>query len=185
MSRRSGCSGHSRERWSRPGGRRWLWCSYFTFFCNKEEMKPLAVFIVTRSRAASSGSQRYRCMHCQRKYTSEPKAQGYRGSMRKRALEMYVDGGNLRRIARHLKVAPQTVANWATYRAEALPEAPLPGEVREAEMDEMFTFIGGKKTKSTSSRKLIAKLAVFWVGRLSGFVLKKTFSKLKILYELQ
>jgi hypothetical protein len=31
--------------------------------------------------------------------------------------------------------------------AEALPHAPLPNEVQEAELDEMFTFIGDKKTK--------------------------------------
>jgi len=91
-------------------------------------------------------------MHCQRKYTPEPKVQGYPESMRKRALEMYVDGGNLRRIARHLKVAPQTVAYWVTDVAKALPDAPLPNEVKEAEMDEIFTFIGDKKTKSTFSR---------------------------------
>ena len=54
-----------------------------------------------------------------------------------------------RRIARHLKVAPQTVAYWVTDVAEALPKAPLLSEVKEAEMDEMFTFIGDKKTKST------------------------------------
>jgi hypothetical protein len=59
---------------------------------------------------------------------------------------------NLRKIARHLKVAPQTVALWVTDRAEALPLAPMPAEVQEAEMDEMFTFIGDKKTESTFSR---------------------------------
>lgn len=64
---------------------------------------------------------------------------------------MYVDGGNLRRIARHLKVAPQTVAYWVTNLAEALPNAPMPEEVKEAEMDELFTFIGDKKTESTFS----------------------------------
>lgn len=62
---------------------------------------------------------------------------------------MYVDGGNLRRIARHLKVAPQTVAYWVTDLAEALPTVPMPSEVKEAEMDELFTFIGDKKTEST------------------------------------
>jgi len=98
-----------------------------------------------------AGSQRYRCMHCHRKYTPEPKHQGYPESMHKRALEMYVDGGNLRRIARHLKVAPQTIAYWVTDLAEALPNAPVPNEVKEAEMDEMFTFIGDKKTESTFS----------------------------------
>jgi len=33
--------------------------------------------------------------------------------------------------------------------AEALPNAPVPTEVKEAEMDELFTFIGDKKTEST------------------------------------
>ena len=62
---------------------------------------------------------------------------------------MYVDGGNLRRIARHLKISPQTVSLWVTDLAEALPNAPVPAEVKEAEMDEIFTFIGDKKTEST------------------------------------
>ena len=87
-------------------------------------------------------------MHCERKYTPEPKPHGYPKRMRKQAAEMYVDGGNIRRIARHLKVAPQTVAFWVSDVAEALPQAPMPEEVREAEMDEIFTFIGDKKTKS-------------------------------------
>jgi hypothetical protein len=68
--------------------------------------------------------------------------------MRKRAMEMYVTGNNLRKIARHLKVAQQTVAYWVTDLAEAFPNVPLPKEVKETEMDEMFTFIGDKKTKS-------------------------------------
>jgi hypothetical protein len=84
-------------------------------------------------------------MHCMRKYTPEPKKQGYPDSLRKQAMEMYVDGGNLRRIARHLKVAPQTIAYWVTELAEALPSTPMPEEVKEAEMDELFTFIGDKK----------------------------------------
>lgn len=88
-------------------------------------------------------------MHCQRKYTPDPKPHGYPESLRKRAAEMYVDGGNLRRIARQLKVSPQTVSLWVTDRAEALPNAPVPEEVKDAEMDEIFTFIGDKKTEST------------------------------------
>jgi hypothetical protein len=39
-----------------------------------------------------------------------------------------------------------------TEVAKALPNAPMPNEVKEAEMDELFTFIGNKKTKSTLSR---------------------------------
>ena len=91
-------------------------------------------------------------MHCNRKYTPEPKKQGYPESVRKRAIEMYVDGGNLRRIARHLKIAPQTLAYWVTEVAEAMPNAPMPNEVKEAERDELFTFMGDKKIGSIFSR---------------------------------
>jgi hypothetical protein len=70
--------------------------------------------------------------------------------MHKLATEMYVDGGNIRRIARHLKVAPQMIAFWATDLVEALPNTSILEEIQEAEMDEIFTFIGTKKTKPTS-----------------------------------
>ena len=54
---------------------------------------------------------------------------------------MYVNGGNLRRIARHLKVSPQTISLWVTDVAEALPISLISEEVKEAEMDEIFTFM--------------------------------------------
>ena len=88
-------------------------------------------------------------MHCQWKYTPNPKHHGYPESLRKRAAEMYVDGGNVRRIGRHLKVSLQTISLWVSDRAEALQNAPVPTEVTDAEMDELFIFIGDKKTQST------------------------------------
>ncbi|HSK86856.1 MAG TPA: helix-turn-helix domain-containing protein [Anaerolineales bacterium] len=88
-------------------------------------------------------------MHCNRKYTPEPKTQGYPETRRKQAVEMYVDGMNLRKIARHLKVHHRTVSLWVVDRAETLPNAPMPHDVKDAEMDELYTFIGDKKTKST------------------------------------
>jgi transposase-like protein len=56
---------------------------------------------------------------------------------------------NLRRIGRHLGVHHQTVANWVNEHAEQLPDSPVPEKVENAEMDELFTFIGDKKTRST------------------------------------
>jgi transposase-like protein len=64
---------------------------------------------------------------------------------------MYVDGGNFRRIARHLGVHHQSVINWVNDHVENLPETPVPKEVEVVEMDELYTFIGQKKTESTSS----------------------------------
>jgi transposase-like protein len=99
-----------------------------------------------------SGSQRYRCMHCGYKYTPEPKQHGYPDEVRKQALQYYVDGMNLRRIVRHLGIHHRTVSLWVKASSASLPEAPVPKEVKTAEMDELFTFIGNKKTGSTSSR---------------------------------
>ncbi len=84
-------------------------------------------------------------MHCKCKYTPEPKPRGYPEDMRKQALQLYVDGMNLRRIGRHLGIHHGTVSSWVQAHAASLPEAPLPEEVKEAEMDELFTFIGNKK----------------------------------------
>ncbi len=66
--------------------------------------------------------------------------------MRKQAVQMYVDGMNLRRIARHFGIHHRTVSLWVQASAASLPEAPVPKEVKTAEMDELFTFIGNKKT---------------------------------------
>ena len=70
--------------------------------------------------------------------------------MRRQALQLYVDGTNLRRIARTLGIHHRTVSLWVKASAFSSPNAPLPKEVKTAEMDELFTFIGDKKTGSTS-----------------------------------
>jgi hypothetical protein len=72
--------------------------------------------------------------------------------MRQQALQLYGDGLNLRGIGRHLGIHHRTVSLWVKAHAAHLPEAPVPAEVEVPEMDELFTFIGHKKTGSTSSR---------------------------------
>jgi transposase-like protein len=97
-----------------------------------------------------AGSQRYRCYVCHTSYTPEKKVAGYGKAIRQKAIQLYVDGMNLRRIGRQLGINPQTVANWVKRYAETLPAAPVPAQVQKAEMDELFTFIGKKKTGFTS-----------------------------------
>ncbi len=94
-------------------------------------------------------SQRYECQHCQKKYTPNPKARGYPKSLRKLALKMYLEGINFRRIGRLLNVHHKSVINWVNAYAESLPDAPVPEKTEDVEMDELFTFIGSKKTEST------------------------------------
>jgi len=100
----------------------------------------------------TAGSQRYRCYGCGCSYTPDKKVQGYGSAFRQKALKMYIDGSGLRRTGRQLGVHHQTVANWAKAQAEQLPNAPVPAEVKTAEFDEMFTYIGDKKTASISLR---------------------------------
>ena len=88
-------------------------------------------------------------MFCGSKYTPEKKAQGYDAKIRKQAIRMYVDGMNLRKVGRHLGVHHTTVSAWVKEYVRGLPEAPQPKKIKTAEMDELFTFMGKKKTKST------------------------------------
>ena len=99
-----------------------------------------------------AGSQLYKCKVCQRKYTAEPKLNGYDKDTRRRAIRLLLDGHSQRQAARHAGVSHGTVANWFKQYADGLPER-LPGTgspVDVAEQDEMFTFIGQKKSKPSS-----------------------------------
>ena len=97
-----------------------------------------------------SGTQRYLCKKCRRVYTPEAKYHGYDARIRQQAIEMYVDGTNLRRIARFLRVNHQTVANWVNAYVARLPPAPVPAKPEVIELDELFTFVGAKKNMPTS-----------------------------------
>lgn len=95
-------------------------------------------------------SQRYRCRKCGARYTPECKEHGHDKELRLLAIRMYADGLNFRQIGRHLKISHSSVMNWVKAHAAQLPEAPVPEEAYTVEMDELYTFIGEKKTGSTS-----------------------------------
>lgn len=58
-----------------------------------------------------SGSQRYKCNLCQKRYTPEP-SQMYSDAMRRKAVRLYADGLGVRQIGRRLGVDHVTVMNW-------------------------------------------------------------------------
>ncbi len=99
----------------------------------------------------SAGSQLYKCKSCNRKYTPEPKQHGYSKSTREQAIRLTLDGNSQRQAARHVGVSHGSVANWFREYADGLPnDLPVPdSQVEVAEQDELFTFVGHKKTKST------------------------------------
>ena len=92
-----------------------------------------------------------RCQACGYRYTPTPKPGGYAPDLRTQALKMYVDGLNFRRIGRLLGVHHQTVINWVNAAADRLPETPpAPTTSETVELDELYTFVGQKKTGSMS-----------------------------------
>lgn len=101
-----------------------------------------------------TGSQRLQCQSCRRQYTPAPNPLGYDDQTREAALKLYLEGNGLRRIGRLLSVNHQTVANWVTAAHARLP-AEQPAETTGTlEMDELFTFVGAKKSPRLSSRSL-------------------------------
>lgn len=106
----------------------------------------------TKSGHTRTGSQRYKCRGCQRIYTPDPKPLGYPDQTRREAVRLYLEGTNFRRIGRILSVNHQSVVNWVNAYHAGLPAAePSVAAPETLEMDELFTFVGSKKGKPTSS----------------------------------
>ena len=103
-----------------------------------------------------TGSQRLQCQSCRRQYTPRPNPLGYDEKTREAALKLYLEGNGLRRIGRLLGVNHQSVANWVNAAHSRLPAQAEPAAVPEQpetlEVDELFTFVGSKKARRSSSR---------------------------------
>jgi transposase-like protein len=61
-----------------------------------------------------AGSPRYKCQACQGRYTPKPNHHGDADEVRQRAVRMYLDGLNFRRIGRLLGVHHTSVRHWVT-----------------------------------------------------------------------
>ncbi len=93
------------------------------------------------------GSQRFQCRECSRHYTPQPAVNGYPEEVRRRAVALYVEGINFRRIGRILNVNHQSAANWVnSYHASLPPEPPAPAASATVEVDELWTFVAQKKS---------------------------------------
>jgi transposase-like protein len=108
-----------------------------------------------------TGSQRLQCQACRRQYTPEPLPLGYNDQTREQAIKLYLEGNGLRRIGRLLSVNHQSVANWVTSAHAHLRAREVspsnPETVGTLEMDELFTFVGTKKSLRISSHSSSGK----------------------------
>ena len=102
-----------------------------------------------------TGTQRVQCQSCRRQYTPAPNPLGYDDKTRGAALKLYLEGNGFRRIGRLLSVNHQSVANWVNSAHARLRagkgDAHAAGAAGTLEMDELFTFVGSKKSPRISS----------------------------------
>lgn len=112
------------------------------------------------------GKQRYRCNKCGCNFIE--------GDLRikeelivKRALAviLYSLGKASFNMLGHIfGVSRSLTFRWIKQEAAALPEPEVPGNIKEMEFDEMWHFIGSKKTKPGSSKRWIVAQGEPWLG---------------------
>ena len=91
--------------------------------------------------------QRYRCKGCKYNYTVEVRRNEYPKSMKKKALQLYLEGLGFRSIGRFLEVSNVTVLNWIRSFGQEIKSLHSEScKIEMVELDEMHSYIGNKKT---------------------------------------
>ena len=117
------------------------------------------------------GRQRYRCKSCAFQFTRII-ARGQPASEKATAVLLYTLGLSLNCIARIFKVSTPAVLRWVRLFAEKTYEKPEPAEAVIVELDEMWHFLGSKKT-NFGSGKLIVAVPVGSLTGNAGVVIKR------------
>ena len=91
--------------------------------------------------------QRFRCKDCKYNYTVEKRSNEYPKSLRKKALQLYLEGLGFRSIGRFLEVSNVTILNWIKSFGEEVQGLHSDSkEIKVVEVDEMHSYIMNKKT---------------------------------------
>jgi len=91
--------------------------------------------------------QRYKCKECNYNYTVKRRSYDYPSSVKKKALQLYLEGLGFRSIGRILDVSNVSVLNWIrSFGNEVASLQPASKEIKFVEVDEMYSYIGDKKT---------------------------------------
>ena len=94
----------------------------------------------------ANNRQRYQCLSCGYNFTVEKKSTAKSSTMKRQALELYLEGLGFRSIGRFLNVSHVSVQKWIKKYGQELEEIKSEDEISIVELDEMHTYIGNKKT---------------------------------------
>ena len=111
------------------------------------------------------GRQRYLCHGC--KYRHTVPHRGKSPTLKRQALELYLEGLGFRSIGRLLKCSHVAVYTWIKACGESIDTLRSAAGVTVIEMDELHTYIGAKKTPAGSGWLWIAmqnnSSTAYWV----------------------
>jgi transposase-like protein len=101
---------------------------------------------------SQKGKQKYHCKDCDAYGTLNPSV-AYPPERKAEILQAYHERSSLRGLERTFGVARQTVAKWLRQEDEQLPALPR-SDIAQAddvlELDELWSFVGSKKTNAGS-----------------------------------
>lgn len=103
--------------------------------------------------------QRYRCKACGYNFVlGDQRTNPQTAVKRALAVILYSVGkASYRFIAKLLGVAPSTVQKWLVAEAALIDTPQIPTNCRELEFDEMWHFIGSKKTNDGFSKQFLVQ----------------------------
>ena len=107
----------------------------------------------TRKAGKIKDKQRYKCKDCNYNYTKGRNSKDK--SLKRFALELYLEGLGFRSIGRLIKVSHVSVFNWIQQYGKSLDLLQNDNHVCVTEIDEMHSYIGSKKMLSGSGLLLI------------------------------
>ena len=102
-----------------------------------------------------SGRQRYQCSDCGYNYSVELKSTASSTSVKRQALQLYLEGLGFRSIGRLLGVSHVSVQNWIKKFGQDLEDLKSENEVAIVKLDEIHTYIGNNKNIAGSGLLLI------------------------------
>ena len=116
--------------------------------------------------------QRYRCKSCGYNFVLGDKRVKMETAVKRAfAVILYALGkSSYGFIAKLFGVTPPAVQKWLKQEAEILIEPEISAEITEMEFDEMWHFVGSKKTKNGLSKPWIVLHGELWPG-LSAVVM--------------
>jgi len=120
------------------------------------------------------GKQRYRCKECGYNFVEGDGRTNEKIAAKKAmcVLLYSLSKASFNGLARIFDTWPSLVYRWIVEAGAKLSDETVPGDIREMEFDEMWHYVGSKKEKYGSSRRLIVAEGEPWPGCLAVVMLK-------------